>query len=184
MHKTSLGISLGVVSHQQPREEPPERPLLSATDVIASGFAGFTVAALSSKLGLGGTLLGAGIASMFGTASRSIYKGYLNKATTIGGGSLVVRVLAALRWFTFRPRQERRSILRRALIAGVVAFLLGVAVIAFLEVRAHRSFSCLIWHECGVPSIVPAPAQYLLDTDADGLPDEQEALVCRTDPTC
>src|SRR5829696_4255086 len=182
MHKTSLGISLGVVSHQPPSESN-ERPLVSATDVIASGFAGFTVAVFSSKLGIGGTLLGAGIASMLGTASRSIYKGYLNKATTIGGGSLVVRVLAALRWFTFRPRQERRSILRRALIAGLVAFLLGVAVIAFLEVSANKSFSCLIWQECSVPSIVPSADQYG-DTDGDGLPDEQEALGCRTEPTC
>ena len=174
------------MSQQQP-SETNERPLVSATDVVASGFAGVTVAVLSSKLGLGGTLLGAGIASMLGTASRSIYKGYLNKATTIGGGSLVVRVLAALRWFTFRPRQERRSILRRALIAGLVAFLLGVAVIAFLEVSAHKSFSCLIWQECPAPttqpSILGGNAQYG-DTDGDGLPDEQEALGCRTDPTC
>jgi hypothetical protein len=176
------------VSQQQPAE-PGQRPLVNATDVVASGLAGVTVATLSSKLGIDGTLLGVGIASMAGTASRSIYKGYLNRATTTtttitDGRSVVVRVLAALRWFTFRPRQERRSILRRALIAGVVAFLLGVAVIAALEVRAQTSFSCLIWGECGAQTIVPTRAQYLLDTDRDGLPDEQEALVCRTDPTC
>jgi len=177
------------VSQQQP-SETNERPLVSATDVVASGFAGVTVAVLSSKLGIGGTLLGAGIASMLGTASRSIYKGYLNKATTIGGGSLVVRVLAALRWFTFRPRQERRSILRRGLIAGVVALLLGVAVITFFEVSVDKSFSCLIWKDCPAnptqptqPSILGGNAQYG-DTDGDGLPDEEEVLVCLNDPTC
>ena len=180
------------MSHQQPTDESGERPLVNTTDVVASGLAGVTVAALSSKLGVDGTLLGAGIASMAGTASRSIYKGYLNRATTTratitDGRSLVVRVFAALRWFTFRPRQERRSILRRGLLAGLVACLLGVAVITALEWSAHKSFSCLIWQECPAPttqpSILGGNAQYG-DTDGDGLPDEQEALGCLTDPTC
>jgi len=69
------------MSHQQ-ASDPAERPLVSATDVVAAGLAGVTVAALSFKLGIDGTLLEAGLASMAGTASRSVYKAYLRDATS------------------------------------------------------------------------------------------------------
>jgi len=181
-HKGKMKWSVGAVSQQQPTA-PAQGPLVNATDVVASGLAGVTVATLSSKLGVEGTLLGVGIASMAGTASSSIYKGYLNMATTSGQRlPIVLRLLAAWRWFASERPRERRSILRSGLLAGLVACLLGVAAITFFEVSVDKSFSCLIWQECPAntnqstqPSILGGNAQYG-DADGDGVPDEEEAF--------
>src|SRR5215211_4494993 len=99
----------------RPPEAPAQQPLISPRDVLISGLAGATVAIFTAKLGVTGTLAGAALAPMIGTASTSVYKAYLNAAPprprpprrrTVAVLSLV---LAAFGWFTTQRPAERRS---------------------------------------------------------------------------
>jgi hypothetical protein len=177
----------------QPQAAGPARePLIDPIEVAASALAGVTVAALTSKLGVTGTLLGAGLASMVGTASASVYKAYLGEAVTSAQGRpLIRRLLAAFGWFAQRGPQggprDRRSILRAALLAAAAAFLLGVGAITALEYGAEKSLSCLLWAECpaGASETLPTvmgggavggavdngPGN---DSDGDGVPDSSD----------
>lgn len=130
-------------------EEPEAPPLVSRKDVVASGLAGVTVAVFSSKLGVEGTLFGAGLASMVGTASTSIYKAYLPQVETSERkppGALALP--AALWWFLFQRPPVRRSVVRTGLLAGVIACIIGLGVLTSVEQLTRQSFSCLIWNEC------------------------------------
>jgi len=64
----------------QPAEAPAQQPLISAKAVVISGLAGVTTAIFSARLGVAGTLAGAAISPMIGTASTSVYNAYLNAA--------------------------------------------------------------------------------------------------------
>lgn len=60
----------------------------------------------------------------------------------------VGRMRAALGWFSRLPNLRRRSILIKGLIAAVVAFVIGLAVIYGAERLIGNSFSCGFWSNC------------------------------------
>ncbi len=62
--------------------------------------------------------------------------------------NLVGRMRASLGWFSHLPTGRRRSILIKGLIAAVVAFLIGMAVVYGAERVIGNSFSCGFWGNC------------------------------------
>jgi hypothetical protein len=151
--------------HTAPEPEPAEQTgsILSLAAIIAAGLAAATAAVATSSLGIAGTLAGTILTAMVTTASSAVYKAYLESATSRARGiPRGIRVLAAFGWFSFRTsRQRRRSILSRALRAGVVAALIGIGIVTAVQFALDNSLSCSIWGiECssgGTLSWLPLP---------------------------
>ena len=84
---------------------------------------------------------------MVTTAGSAIYKAFLESPTgrprSLPKG---IQLLAALGWFSFRTsRERRRSILSRALLSGVVASFIGIAIVTAVQFAINDSLSCYIW---------------------------------------
>jgi hypothetical protein len=184
----------------RPAEAPAQQPLISPRDVIISGLAGVTAAIFTAKLGVAGTLAGAAIAPMIGTASTSVYNAYLNAAPPHRRAprprrvAALFLVFAAFGWFASRSPAERRQIRSVGLRAGIVAILLGLGIITALELGLHKSLPCQIWQKCpgglgqtqpsilgGGPALDPAldPA---VDSDGDGVSDQADTCTYIPDP--
>jgi hypothetical protein len=165
----------------RPADAPAQQPLISLKDVVVSGLAGVTTAIVTAKLGVAGTLAGAALAPMIGTASTSVYNAYLNSGRPLPDHRSR-RVAAAFRWFASRPPAERRQIRSVGLRYGMVAILLGLGVITALELGLHRSLPCLIWQACpaGVSQTQPSilggspDLESNVDSDVDGVSDQAD----------
>jgi Thrombospondin type 3 repeat len=173
----------------RPADAPAQQPLINPRDVVISGLAGVTAAIVTAKLGVAGTLAGAAVAPMIGTASTSVYNAYLN-AVRPSPDHRPRRVAAAFIWFASRRPAERRPILSVGLRYGMVAILLGLGVITALELSLHKSLPCLIWQACpagvsqtrpsllrGGPDLDPG-----LDSDVDGVSDQADTCPYVYDP--
>ena len=68
-----------------------------------------------------------------------------------------IRVLAALRWFSFRTSPEmRRSVLYRGLQVGVLASIIGLGIVTAVELDLGGNLSCAIWNtDCSPAGINP-----------------------------
>jgi hypothetical protein len=68
-----------------------------------------------------------------------------------------IRVLAALRWFSFRTSPEmRRSVLYRGLQVGVLASIVGLGIVTAVELDLGGNLSCAIWNtDCSPAGINP-----------------------------
>jgi hypothetical protein len=68
-----------------------------------------------------------------------------------------IRVLAALRWFSFRTSPEmRRSVLYRGLQVGVLASIVGLGIVTGSELELGGNLSCAIWNtDCSPAGINP-----------------------------
>ena len=75
-----------------------------------------------------------------------------------------IRVLAALRWFSFRSSPERRrSILSRGLRVGVVASIIGIDIVTAVELWLGGNLPCLIYGtDCSPGGIPPPPPPSIL----------------------
>jgi hypothetical protein len=156
--------------HTAPGAQPPEPTgeptgsVVSLAAVISAGLAAATAAVATSYLGVAGTLVGTVLTAMVTTASSAIYKAYLESPTgrprSLPKG---LQLLAALGWFSFHTsRDRRRLILSRALLSGVVASFIGIAIITAVQVAIDDSLSCSIWGTActsgGTLSWMPVPS--------------------------
>jgi hypothetical protein len=128
--------------------------------VLAVGIVSPAAAALTSRFGVAGTLLGLAVSSVIITAGVDLLKVYLARVpgavTTIPGGlrkkSSLENVLERMK----RPfsklrslsRPRRRSLLIGSLVAAGVSCVVGLILITVLEVGVGKSLSCWVWDEC------------------------------------
>ena len=128
--------------------------------VLAVGIVSPAAAAITSRFGIGGTLLGLVLSSVFVTAGVDLLKVYLARVpgavTTIPGG---FRKKSSLRNFFERlkrpfskvaslPRPRRRSLLKATLGAAALSCVVGLVLITLLEVGVGKSLSCWVWDDC------------------------------------
>jgi|SRR5215216_1087276 len=68
-----------------------------------------------------------------------------------------IRVLTALKWFSFRTSPEkRRAILSRGLQVGVVASIIGIGIITAIELDLGGNLPCALWNaDCSPVGINP-----------------------------
>ena len=128
--------------------------------VLAVGIVSPAAAAITSRFGIAGTLVGLVLSSVFITAGVDLLKVYLARVpgavTTIPGG---LRNKSALRNFlekVKRPfskvaslsRPHRRSLLKGTLVAAGISSVVGLILITGLEVGVGKSLSCWVWDDC------------------------------------
>jgi hypothetical protein len=130
--------------------------------VLAVGIVSPAAAAITSRFGIAGTLVGLVLSSVFITAGVDLLKVYLARVpgavTTIPGG---LRKKSALRNVFERirrpfskvaslPRTRRRSLLKGSLVAAGISCIVGLILITVLEVGVGKSLSCWVWDDCSV----------------------------------
>ena len=128
--------------------------------VLSVGIASTASAAITSRFGIAGTLLGLALSAAFVTAAADLLKVYLARVpgavTSIPGGlrkkSTLRNVFERLRRpfskFASLPRARRRSLMVGSLGAAGISCLVGLVLITILEVGVGRSLSCWVWDDC------------------------------------
>ena len=132
--------------------------------VLAVGLVSPAAAAITSRFGIAGTLLGLAISSVFITAGVDLLKAYLARVpgavTTIPGGFRKKSLLRNLFEGIKRPfskvaslrRPRRRSFIVGSLLAAGVSCLVGLMLITLLEVGVGKNLSCWVWDDCSTES--------------------------------
>jgi hypothetical protein len=145
------------VAEQQPTLFDPPK-------VLAVGIASTAAAAITSRFGVAGTLLGLFLSAVFVTAATDLLKVYLARVpgavTTIPGGfrrksslrNVFDRMKRPLSKFTSLPRARRRSLLVGSLVAAGTSFVVGLTLITILEVGVGKNLSCWVWDDCSTES--------------------------------
>jgi hypothetical protein len=128
--------------------------------VLAVGIVSPAAAAITSRFGIAGTVVGLVLSSVLITAGVDLLKVYLARVpgavTTIPGG---LRKKSALRNVFERirrpfskvaslPRTRRRSLLKGSLLAAGISCIVGLILITVLEVGVGKSLSCWVWDDC------------------------------------
>ena len=128
--------------------------------VLAVGIASPAAAAITSRFGVAGTLIGLALSSVFITAAVDFLKVYLARVpgavTTIPGGfrkrsslqNVFERMRRPFSKFASLPRPRRRSILIGSIVAAGISFAVGLIVVTGLELGVGKSLSCWVWDEC------------------------------------
>src|SRR5215207_7080089 len=128
--------------------------------VLAVGIASPAAAAITSRSGVAGTLIGLALSSVFITAAVDFLKVYLARVpgavTTIPGGfrkrsslrNVFERMRRPFSKFASLPRPRRRSILIGSIAAAGISFVVGLIVVTGLELGVGKSLSCWVWDEC------------------------------------
>src|SRR3954447_23886057 len=128
--------------------------------VLAVGIVSPAAAAITSRFGIAGTLVGLVLSSVFITAGVDFLKVYLARVpgavTTIPGGfrnksslrNLFERMKRPFSKFASLPRPKRRSLLVGSLAAAGISCLVGLILITVLEVGVGKSLSCWVWDDC------------------------------------
>ena len=128
--------------------------------VLAVGIASPAAAAITSRFGVAGTLIGLALSSVFITAAVDFLKVYLARVpgavTTIPGGfrkrsslgNVFERMRRPFSKFASLPRTRRRSILIGSIAAAGISFVVGLIVVTGLELGVGKSLSCWVWEEC------------------------------------
>ena len=141
------------MSQQQPT-------LFDLPKVLAVGIASPAAAAITSRFGVAGTLIGLALSSVFITAAVDFLKVYLARVpgavTTIPGGfrkrsslrNVFERMRRPFSKFASLPRPRRRSILIGSIAAAGISFAVGLIVVTGLELGVGKSLSCWVWDEC------------------------------------
>ena len=146
---------------QQHQVQPPQEPsVLDLPKVLAVGIVSPAAAAITSRFGIGGTLVGLFLSSVFITAGVDFLKVYLARVpgavTTIPGGfrnksslrNFFERMKRPFSKFASLPRPKRRSLLVGSLAAAGISCLVGLILITVLEVGVGKSLSCWVWDDC------------------------------------
>ena len=128
--------------------------------VLAVGIASPAAAAITSRFGVAGTLIGLALSSVFITAAVDFLKVYLARVpgavTTIPGGfrkrsslgNVFERMRRPFSKFASLPRPRRRSIVIGSIAAAGISFAVGLIVVTGLELGVGKSLSCWVWDEC------------------------------------
>jgi hypothetical protein len=128
--------------------------------VLAVGIASPAAAAVTSRFGITGTLIGLALSAVFITAAVDFLKVYLARVpgavTTIPGGfrkrsslrNVFERMRRPFSKFASLPRARRRSILIGSVAAAGISFVVGLIVVTGLELGVGKSLSCWVWNEC------------------------------------
>ncbi len=128
--------------------------------VLAVGIVSPAAAALTSRFGVAGTLVGLAVSSVLITAGVDLLKVYLARVpgavTTIPGGlrkksslgNVLERMKRPFSKFGSLPRPRRRSLLIGSLVAAGISCVLGLILITVLELGVGKSLSCWVWDEC------------------------------------
>ena len=128
--------------------------------VLAVGIASPAAAAITTRFGVAGTLIGLALSSVFITAAVDFLKVYLARVpgavTTIPGGfrkrsslrNVFERMRRPFSKFASLPRPRRRSIVIGSIAAAGISFAVGLIVVTGLELGVGKSLSCWVWDEC------------------------------------
>ena len=128
--------------------------------VLAVGIASPAAAAITSRFGVAGTLIGLALSAVFITAAVDFLKVYLARVpgavTTIPGGfrkrsslgNVFERMRRPFSKFASLPRPRRRSIVIGSIAAAGISFAVGLIVVTGLELGVGKSLSCWVWDEC------------------------------------
>lgn len=141
---------------------------------MSAGLASTVAAAITSKFGVAGTILGAGVTAMLVTGGAAVLKSYMESAAgkmreapsrfkertaqrkqdtpRFGNGSnrsgFLGRLTHAFGWFTRLPALNRKSILKRGLLGALAALVIGVVFITVTEFLIGNSLACGFWGKC------------------------------------
>ena len=142
---------------------------------MAAGLAATCAAFVTSRFGVAGTLLGAGITAMIITGGSAVLRAYIeNAAGRVRGGATRLRerqdagpagqtnppgrpdlrdnfagrMRAAVEWFRGLPTPARRPILIKALAAAAIALVICLVAIWGVEKVIGNSLSCGFWSNC------------------------------------
>ena len=139
----------------------PQQPsVFDLPKVLAVGIASPAAAAITSRFGVAGTLIGLALSAVFVTAAVDFLKVYLARVpgavTTIPGGfrkrsslrNVFERMRRPFSKFASLPRPRRRSILIGSIAAAGISFAVGLIVVTGLELGVGKSLSCWVWDEC------------------------------------
>lgn len=153
---------------------------------MSAGLASTVAAAVTSRFGVAGTILGAGITAMLVTGGAAVLRSYLESATgkmrempsrfkgrsgeqkmaRFGKGtnrsSFFERFRHALGWFARLPALNRSSVLKRGLWGALAALIIGLIFITVTEFVIGNSLSCGFWGKCRVGA---APGIHLTGAD-------------------
>src|SRR5215217_1948716 len=145
------------VTQQQPT-------VLDLPKVLAVGLVSPAAAAITSRFGIAGTLLGLALSSVFITAGVDLLKVYLARVpgavTTIPGGfrkksslrNLFEGMKRPFSKVASLPHPRRRSFIVGSLLAAGVSCLVGLMLITLLEVGVGKNLSCWVWDDCSTQS--------------------------------
>src|SRR5215216_2959508 len=145
------------VTQQQPT-------VLDLPKVLAVGLVSPAAAAITSRFGIAGTLLGLAISSVFITAGVDLLKVYLARVpgavTTIPGGfrkksslrNLFEGIKRPFSKVASLPHPRRRSFIIGSLLAAGVSCVVGLMLITLLEVGVGKNLSCWVWDDCSTES--------------------------------
>jgi hypothetical protein len=129
-----------------------KEPVINPMAVIAAGLSSVTAATVTSRFGVAETLIGGALTAMISATGPVVFKSYLDQLDNATKGTRIlqsiVRARAALKWFSSLPSEGRRPILFSGLLAGVVAFLLGMGTVTAAELGAGKSLPCWVWDNC------------------------------------
>src|SRR5215218_4484583 len=132
--------------------------------VLAVGLVSPAAAAITSRFGIAGTLVGLVLSSVLITTGVDLLKVYLARVpgavTTIPGG---LRKKSSLRNLfegmkrpfskvASLPHPRRRSFIVSSLLAAGISCLVGLILITLLEVGVGKNLSCWVWDDCSTES--------------------------------
>jgi hypothetical protein len=151
----------------------PQQPsVFDLPKVLAVGIVSPAAAAITARFGVGGTLIGLVLSSVFVTAGVDLLKVYLARipgaVTSIPGGfrnksawgRLVERMRRPFSKFASLPRTRRRSLFIGSIAAAGISFLVGLMIVTGVEASVGKNLSCWAWHNC--------PTQSSTSTTGDG----------------
>jgi hypothetical protein len=148
------------VQEQQQAQQQAQPTVFDLPKVLAVGIVSPAAAAITSRFGIGGTLVGLFLSSVIITAGVDLLKVYLARVpgavTTIPGGlrkksslrNIFERMKRPFSKFASLPRPRRRSLLIGSLAAAGISCLVGLILVTVLELGVGKSLSCWVWAEC------------------------------------
>jgi hypothetical protein len=146
------------------QQQTAQQTVFDLPKVLAVGVVSPAAAAITSRFGIAGTLLGLFLSSVLITAGVDFLKVYLARVpgavTTIPGGfrrksslrNVFDRLKRPFSKFASLPRIRRRSLIVGSIAAAAISCVIGLTIITFLEVGVGKSLSCWVWDDCSTAS--------------------------------